>query len=91
MKITKKNEELPYTRFGELDDGDAFIDPAGMGEDAVVLVKCGSDWDNLLRNDDEFDWIAVRLDNGDIYGYKNDEKVVKVDVSATFTVNTKGE
>ena len=90
MKITKQSEELPYVKFGDLDDGDTFIDPAGMGEDTVVLIKCGSDWDNLLR-DDEFDWIAVRLDSGDIYGYKNDDKVIKVDVSATFTVNTKGK
>ena len=91
MKITKKNEELPYIKFGELDDGDAFIDPNGMGDDTIVLIKCGSDWDGLLKDDDEFDRIAVRLDTGDIYGYKDDEKVIKVDVSATFTVNTKGE
>ena len=91
MKITKKNEEFPYTKFGELDDGDAFIDPNGMGNDTTVLIKCGSDWDDLLRKDNEFDWFAVCLDNGDICGYKNDEKVVKVNVSATFTVNTKEE
>ena len=37
MKITKKNEELPYTKFGELDDGDAFIDPSGMDDDTVIV------------------------------------------------------
>ena len=90
MKITKQNEELPYVEFGDLEDGDTFIDPIGMDDDTTVLIKCGTDWDNLVK-EDEFDWFAVRLDNGDIFGYKNDEKVVKVDVSATFTINTEGK
>ena len=89
MEITKKKKNFIYVTFGELKDGDTFIDPEYM--EGTVLMKCGTDWDDLVKNDEEFDWFAVRLDNGDIYGYKDNEKVIKVTVSATFTEDEEGE
>ena len=88
MKITKKEKEVSYVDFVALKDGDTFIDPDMEG---TVLIKCGTDWDDLIKDDEEFDWFAVRLDNGDIYGYRNNEKVIKVTVSATFTEDKEGE
>ena len=89
MKITKKEKEVTYVNFGDLKDGDTFTDPDFM--EGTVLIKCGTDWDDLIKNDEEFDWFAARLDNGDIYGYRDNEKVIKVTVSATFTEDKKGE
>lgn len=88
MKITKK-EKVTYVNFGDLKDGDTFTDPEFM--EGAVLIKCGTDWDDLVKDDEEFDCLVVRLDNGDIFGYRNDEKVVKVTVSATFTEDKEGE
>lgn len=77
MKITNKAERMVY-EFGSLKSGELFMDLVHFDEsDVFVKLDKTDDWDDVLKKD--IDGAAINLRNGNIYEYKNEESVVRIE------------
>lgn len=78
MKITVEN---PHAIFGDLAEGEAFWACEGYFEKDEIFMVIEPDYS--LGAGETFDGYAINLKTGELYGFDNDEKVIKYDLEIT--------
>ena len=76
MEIEKKNTKS--LTFGNLKTGDVFLD---KDNDVMMVVEK----DYGLGDNEYYDGYAIDLKTGDLYGFYDDDRVIKVSAKLTIT------
>lgn len=86
MKVSyAKGVDIPTTTFGEIKNGQLFLDPANFSDD-TLFMKVYNSPDGLLNEQAlAGGGAAVELNTGAIYFYDNSEIIKRAEGEATIT------
>lgn len=86
MKISyAKGVNVPTTTFGDIKNGQLFLDPANFSEDTLFMKVCNSPDELINEVALAGGGAAVELNTGAIYFYDNSEVIKRAEAEATIT------